>query len=120
VPRRNGTDTRRSTRVTLRVPMKVYEPGTNHRFRLENAYSLKVSLWGGLIVLKSIVNMGQKLVVVNQATDQTKEAHVVYLGPMDLDSRVVGFEFLEPSPDFWGLSFPAVVPRRSPARSAYA
>jgi hypothetical protein len=100
--------------------MKVYEPGSNNRFLVENAHSLKVSLWGGLIVLKSIVNMGQKLVVVNQATDQTKEARVVYLGPMQLDSRIVAFEFLGASPNFWSLSFPAVPPRRSPARSVYA
>jgi hypothetical protein len=100
--------------------MKVYEPGIEKRFQVENAYSLKVSLWGGLIVLKSLVSMDQKLVVVNEATGQTKEARVVYLGPMQLDSRVVAFEFLEPSPDFWSLSFPAVAPRRSPARSVYA
>ena len=120
MPRRNGTEARRSSRVTLRVPMQIYEPATNKRFLVEEAHSLKVSLWGGLIVLRSIVNIGQKLVVVNQATGQTKEAHVVYLGPMHLDSRLVGFEFLESSPDFWGLVFPSASPRRSPARSAYA
>jgi len=120
VPRRNGTETRRSTRVTLCVPIQIYEPGTNKRFLVEEAYSLKVSLWGGLIVLKSVGNIGQKLVVVNQATGGTKEAHVVYLGPMHLDSRLVGFEFAESSPDFWGLVFPSVPPRRSPVRSAYA
>ena len=119
VPGRNGTKTRRSSRVTLRVPMHIYEPGTNKRFLVEETYSLKVSLWGGLIALKSAVNAGQKLLVANKATGETKESRVIYLGPMQLCRRLVGFEFLESSPGFWGLVFPTVAPHRSPARSAY-
>ena len=119
MPGRDRTENRRSSRVTLRVPMQVYEPGTNQRFIVEEAYSARVSLWGGLIVLKSAVNVGQKLVVLNQSTKETKEARVVYLGPMQLTGRLVGFEFVESSPDFWGLIFPSVAPNRSPARSAY-
>jgi len=38
-----GTDTRRSGRVTLRVPLKIFEPNTNKRFLVEEAYSLKAS-----------------------------------------------------------------------------
>jgi hypothetical protein len=90
--------------------MQVYEPGTNQRFIVEEAYSAKVSLWGGLIALKSAVNVGQKLVVLNQSTKETKEARVVYLGPMQLSGRLVGFEFVKSSPDFWGLVFPSVAP----------
>ena len=119
MPARDRTENRRSSRVTLRVPMQVYEPGTNQRFIVEEAYSAKVSLWGGLIALKSAVNVGQKLVVLNQSTKETKEARVVYLGPMQLSGRLVGFEFVKSSPDFWGLVFPSVAPNRSPARSAY-
>jgi hypothetical protein len=35
---RNGTETRRSGRVTLRVPLKIFEPNTNKRFLVEEAY----------------------------------------------------------------------------------
>lgn len=116
---RNRTGTRRSSRVTLRIQMKIYEPSTNKRFLVEEAHSVKVSLWGGLVALKSNVNTGQKLLVVNQGNGKTKEARVVYVGPMQLGKRLVGIEFLESSPDFWGLIFPSVSPQRSPARSAY-
>lgn len=84
---RDAAETRRSSRVTLRVPMKVYERGKDQRFHIEEAYSLKVSLWGGLVALNSAVNVGQKLVVVNQCNWETKEARVVYLGPMQQCSR---------------------------------
>lgn len=104
----------------MRVPLQIYEPGTDKRFLLEESHSVKVSLWGGLIALKSDVKQGQKLLVRNQASGETKESHVVYLAQMHLGRRLVGIEFLESSPDFWGLVFPSVVPRRSsPVRSVY-
>jgi hypothetical protein len=43
---------------------------------------MKMSLWGALIALKSAVNQGQTLSVVNQAPRETKGSHVVYVGPM--------------------------------------
>jgi hypothetical protein len=99
--------------------MHVYEPGTKQRPVLEETHSLKVSLWGGLVALKSAVSVSQKLVVVNRATRETKEARVVSVGPRQLSKRLVGFEFMEPSPTFWGVVFPPVVAERTPARSIY-
>ena len=120
---RNGAETRRSGRVTLRVPLKIFEPGSNKRFLVEEASAVKVSLWGGLIALRTAVNQDQKLSVVNQATGETAESKVVYLGPIQLSGglRLVAIEFLRPSPDFWGMVFPAVDPCRSlPTRYAKA
>ena len=74
MPGRNGMQTRRSGRVTLRVPLRVYEPGSNNRFLVEEAYSVKVSLWGGLIALRTAVNKDQKLSMVNQAIGETADS----------------------------------------------
>jgi hypothetical protein len=113
-----GTDGRRSSRVTLRVPLRINEPGTNKRFGLGEVYSVKVSLWGGLLSLcaECPVSRGQKLRIINQHSGESQESHVVYLGRLDSDRRLVAVEFLEPSPTFWGLTFPAVAPRRSTAK----
>ncbi len=119
MPGRDGTETRRSSRVTLRVPLKIYQHAIDQRFHIREAYSLKVSLWGGLITLNSAVNVGQKLVVVNHSNWETKEVRVVYLGPMHDEGRLVGFEFLKSSPDFWGIGFPSVASQRFLARSAH-
>lgn len=116
---RNGVEARRSTRITLRVPLQIYEPGTEKRFLREESHSVKVSLWGGLMSLKAAVKEGQKLVMVNQSSGETKEARVVHLWTMHLGRRLVAVEFLEHSPEFWGLSFPPAVPARTPFRSAY-
>jgi hypothetical protein len=120
MPCRNEAGTRRSGRVTLRVPLRIYEPGSNKRFLVEEASALKVSLWGGLVALRVAVNREQKLFLVNQATGETAESKVAYLGPMQLGGRrlrLVAIEFLKPSPGFWGLAFPTVDPSRSQTRS---
>jgi hypothetical protein len=119
MPGRNGAETRRSGRVTLRVPVKIFEPGSNKRFLVEEASAVKVSLWGGLIALRAAVSRDQKLFLVNQATGETAESKVAYLGPMQLGGRrlrLVAIEFLRPSPGFWGLSFPMVDPCRFQSR----
>ena len=116
MPGRNGVGIRRSSRVTLRVPLKIYEPGSNKRFLVEEASALKVSLWGGLVCLTATVNRDQKLFLVNQATGEAAESKVAYLGPMQLGGRrlrLVAIEFLRPSPSFWGLVFPTVDPNQS-------
>ena len=118
MPGRNGAETRRSGRVTLRVPLKIYEPNSNKRFVVEEASAVKVSLWGGLIALRAAVSRDQKLSVVNQANGETAESKVVYLGPIQLGGgrlRLVAIEFLRPSPGFWGMVFPAADPCRSQA-----
>jgi hypothetical protein len=119
MPCRNEAGTRRSGRVTLRVPLRIYEPGSNKRFLVEEASALKVSLWGGLVALRVAVNREQKLFLVNQATGETAESKVAYLGPMHLGGRrlrLVAIEFLKPSPGFWGLAFPTVDSNRSQSR----
>jgi hypothetical protein len=113
---RTVTKTRRSGHVTLRVPLKLFEPGSNRRFLVEEASALKVSLWGGLIAISAAVNLNQKLLLANQATGETAESMVVYLGPMQLGGRrlrLVAIEFLRPSPGFGGMVFPTPDPWRS-------
>ena len=124
----SGTQNRRSGRVTLCVPLRICEPGTSKRFGVGEAVSVKVSLWGGLLAfpLESVVSHNQKLLLVNQHSAETKESEVVYLGIANSNRRLVAVEFLEPSPSFWGLTFPPIAPRRStsrtvePRRSAYS
>ena len=118
MPVRNGAETRRSGRVTLRVPLKIYERGSNNRFFIEEAYAVRVSLWGGLIAFGAAVDREQELLVFNQATGEIAESQVLYLRPMQVDGRLnlVAIQFLKPSPGFWGVDFPTVDPSRSQTR----
>ena len=117
---KNGAPIRRSSRVTLRVPLRIYEPDTSKRFLVEEAHALKISLWGGLIALQAPVNRNQQLVTVNKATGETTDARIVYLGPMvsgGSRARLVAIEFLRPSPGFWGVVFPQPDPGRAQTRN---
>jgi hypothetical protein len=118
MPERDGPETRRSGRVTLRVPLKIYDQGSNNRFVGEEAYAVTVSLWGGLIAFGAAVDPGQKLFVFNQATGEIAESQVVYLRPMRLAGGLglVAVKFLKPSPGFWGVVFPTVDPCRPQTR----
>jgi hypothetical protein len=112
---RNAAETRRSGRVTLRVPLKICERGSNNRFLIGEAYSVMVSLWGGLIAFGAAVDRDQKLFVFNQATGEIAESQVIYLRPMRLAGGLglVAIKFLKASPGFWGVVFPTVEPCRS-------
>ena len=118
MPERSGAETRRSGRVTLRVPLQIHEQGSNKPSLVEEAYSVKVSLWGGLIAFGAVVDRDQKLFVVNQATGESAESQVIYLRPMRLAGGLglVAIKFLKPSPGFWGVAFPTADPCRSRAR----
>lgn len=105
MPGRTEAITRRSGRLTLRVPLKIYEWGSNGRFCVEEAYSVKVSLWGGLIVSEAAFDENQKLLVTNQTTGEIAESEVVYLGRGET-LRLVGLRFLRLLPAFWGVCFP--------------
>jgi len=117
MPERSGAETRRSGRVTLRVPLEIQERGSNKPSLVGEAYSVKVSLWGGLIAFGAVVDQDQKLFVVNQATGESAESQVIYLRPMRLAGGLglVAIKFLKPSPGFWGVVFPTADPGRSQA-----
>jgi len=120
MPNKNGAPARRSSRVTLRVSLRIYEPDTSKRFLVEEAHAVKVSLWGGLIALKAPVNRNQQLVTVNKATGETTDSRIVYLGPMvsgGSRERLVAIEFLRPSPGFWGVVFPQMESSRAQVRN---
>ena len=120
MPERKWAQTRRSGRVTLRVPLKIYERGSNRPILVEEAYTVRLSLWGGLIAFQTGVDPDQKLFVFNQATGEIAESRVVYLRPMQLGGKqtLAAIEFLKPSPGFWGVDFPAVDPSQSRASEA--
>ncbi len=98
---------RRSQRISLRVPISVFEPGKEtKKFLIEQTYAVSVNLHGGLIALGASVTRGQKLLIGTTATHEVKEARVIHLGPMQHGKRLIGIEFTEKTPDFWSVSFP--------------
>lgn len=111
------TGRRRSQRVILTLSVTVRTEGSPKEASFEEeTHTLIVNLHGALIVLGGKVAKGQKLRLTNRRTKEEQICRVATVSPGTAGKSQVGVEFLNPSPDFWRISFPPedwVVPESS-------
>ena len=100
------TGRRRSMRVLLSVPIHVSGKDRKDRPFDEDTRTLVVNAHGALISLAAAVIAGQQITVANQATEQSRDCRVVYLGSGASGKIQMGIEFVKPSPKFWQIDFP--------------
>ena len=115
------TSRRRSQRVILTMPVIVRTEGAPRETSFEEqTHTLIVNLHGALILLAGKVIKGQKLHMKNRATQVEQLCQVASLGSKSEGKTQVGVEFLNPSPDFWNISFPPedwTVPDATPVKT---
>ena|ERR1700693_1285315 len=121
VPGGPDASRRRSQRVilSLRVIVRTEDGPKDASFE-EETHTLIVNAHGALIALAGKVTKGQKLRVTNRATKAEQVCRVANVGPKSEGKTQIGVEFLNPSPDFWQISFPPedwVVPETSSVTS---
>src|ERR1700683_4972198 len=97
---------RRSMRVLLSVPILVRGKTSKNQDFDEETRTLVVNAHGALISLAAQVVANQTVFVPNNATQQTQECRIVYLGNTQAGKAQMGVEFLNPSPTFWQIDFP--------------
>jgi hypothetical protein len=97
---------RRSMRVLLSVPVQVTGKDRKDRPFDEETRTLVVNAHGALISLAAAVIAGQQIIVSNEATQQSSDCRVVYLGSAASGKVQMGIEFVKPSPKFWQIDFP--------------
>lgn len=101
------TSRRRSQRVILTLPIVVRtEDASREAAFEEHTQTLIVNLHGALILLAGKVVKGQKLRMKNRTTQIEQLCQVASIGMKSEGKTQVGVEFLQPSPDFWRISFP--------------
>lgn len=100
------TGRRRSMRVLLSVPIHVSGKDRKDRTFDEETRTLVVNAHGALISLAAAVIAGQQIIVANEATNQSRDCRVVYLGSGASGKVQMGIEFASPSPTFWQIDFP--------------
>ena len=94
---------RRVARVEAATPVYVYARAGDEPFA-EGTTTVNVSVNGGCITLSTKIARAQKIIVTNAQTDEDlpcRVARSVRTGK----NVVVGLEFLEPCPNFWGIEF---------------
>jgi hypothetical protein len=97
---------RRSSRLSLRVPVRIYgRTAENQPFR-ELTDTLAVSAHGARIELSLPVAQGQTLLLVHGITEEEKECRVADVRAMRRAKWKVGLEFVRAEGNFWQLFQP--------------
>lgn len=102
---------RRSKRLGLSVPVRVYGKDTSGEPFRELTRTLSVNANGGLVALAAMVEEGQTILVENQCTREEQECRVVHVGPETDGKWPVGIAFAHVAVDFWRISFPPLMRR---------
>ena len=109
---------RRSKRLALQVPVRVYGQARVRGAFREEVRTLSISAHGSLVPLVTPVELGQVLVVMNRMTGEEQECRVAYVGPAAEGKTKVGLAFRHPAPLFWHVDFPQVKPAGQPMAQA--
>lgn len=105
VPESNPANRRRSERVILQIPVTVMTETPAREQIEEKTHTLAVNAHGGLLKLKMEVLHGQPMVLLN-AAGVAQTCHVVRIEHPAGEYYAVAFQFEEPAPAFWPVTFP--------------
>lgn len=104
---------RRSKRLGLAVPVKVYGQDVFGEPFREFTSMLSVNADGGLLALAARIQKGQSILIQHRNTGEEQEFRVVHVGQLYDGKWRVGIEFVHSSPAFWRIHFPPLIPRRT-------
>ncbi len=97
---------RRSSRVTLAIPIVVYGKGPDNKMFHEKTTTQVVNAHGGLFMLRIAVTRQQRLVLLNPKKGEEVSCCVIFVKDAGTGQSEVGVEFDAPAPRFWGIAFP--------------
>src|ERR1700721_3526703 len=90
------------------IPMPVIIRGKNgsHSFN-EETRTASVNAHGCMVRLAEKVVKGQEVAIINPKTVEELPCTVTFIGQKESGKIEVGLEFIEPSPQFWRITFPS-------------
>src|SRR5271163_1515019 len=97
---------RRSMRLLLSMSIEVSGKSGDGRDFQETPQTMVVNAHGALVPLEARVIAGQRVIVSNKATRESRECRIVHLGKSESGKAHAGIEFVAPSPSFWQINFP--------------
>jgi PilZ domain-containing protein len=92
---------RRSGRRCIAAQIRIYGHGQGSSPFFEENSILNASQTGALLLMKTPVVAGQKLLLINEASEQVQECRVVRTSCCDSRQLEVAVEFSTPQPEFW-------------------
>jgi len=98
---------RRSARVLIRIPVKVFSSDLNGEPMSAPGEAIAVSRYGALLRAPFSPTLGSRIEVLNGLSQQMREFRVVRIGDAkEGDCFELGVEILHPARNFWGIRFP--------------
>jgi len=103
----NWKPRRRSSRLTLDIPIEVIYKGPQNTIRTEDTRTVVVSAHGCGMQLKTGVLPGDTVVVIHKMSREEAICRVVMCRQLGKSGDwLTGVEFQSPSPRFWHIAFP--------------
>lgn len=97
---------RRSSRLTIEIPVEVICKGPQNKVRIEESRTFVVSAHGCALALKTGVLPGDTVVVIHKISREEVNCRVVMCRQGKEGGWDTGVEFQSPSPNFWHIAFP--------------
>ena len=98
---------RGSSRVAIRIPVKILGNGDHGQLLDTAAEAIAVSRFGALICVSVSSAPGSRLELLNRLSQETREFRVVRVSdPREDGLFELGVEILYPARNFWGIQFP--------------
>jgi hypothetical protein len=97
---------RRSKRLGLRVPVRIYGRTADDRPFRDMTETLHVNAFGARIELGKLLTPGQTILLVHGITEEEKECRVVDVRPNSTGKWKVGLAFVKPEGNFWHIFQP--------------
>jgi len=98
---------RRSSRVLIRIPVKVFISGAFGQQVDTTAEAIAVSRYGALLRSPYSPDLGSRIEVLNALSQETQEFRVIRISDSKEDGQYeLGVETLYPKHNFWGIQFP--------------
>jgi hypothetical protein len=97
---------RRSSRVLIRIPVKVFSDGSQGQPLDTPAEAIAVSRFGALLHAPFSPALGSRIEVLNGISQETQEFRVIRVRDASDGIFELGIEILYPAQNFWGVHFP--------------
>jgi hypothetical protein len=98
---------RRSSRVTISIPIEVIHQGPKNEIIVEETQTLSVSAYGAGIALKTAQRVGQTVVLIHAQSREELLCRVRSTRPIPKSTNhEVGIAFEQSAPTFWHINFP--------------
>jgi len=97
---------RRTSRVTIDISLVMFGQGSDGKVFREQTKTVRVNAHGGVVNLETDVDPQKPVIVLNESTKAEVHCRIANRAETAKGQIEVGFEFVTPSPKFWGINFP--------------